>query len=319
MGIRNDDRVLAGGPGDNEDSVVVTFPQGKALVQTVDFFTPTVNDPYRFGRIAAANALSDVYAMGGTPWSTMNIVCFPAKKLSMDILTQVLCGGRDVVEEAGAVSAGGHSVEDDEIKYGLAVSGLVDPNSIASNRGVNPGDFLFLTKPIGSGVLATAVKGEMPGSDEMEDTLFAVCGRLNKGGGAVIEALGLTGATDITGFGLGGHLIELAEASRVVIELNSSAVPLLSGAFDLVSMGMLPAGSICNRTHYASKTSVREGLDPIMHDLMFDAQTSGGLILAVPPDKAAEAVALLEASGDLAAHVGTARVRQDGEPPLFIS
>ena len=318
MKVRNDDRVLAGGPGDNEDSVILSFPAGAALVQTVDFFTPTVNDPYKFGRIAAANALSDVYAMGGRPWSTMNIVCFPMKALPGYVLTEVLRGGKDTVEEAGAVPSGGHSVEDDELKYGLAVSGTVNPDSFASNRGVKPGDELLLTKPIGTGVLATAVKGEMPGSEEMEETLFQVCGRLNKAGGEVIEKLGLAGATDITGFGLGGHLIELAEASRVHIELRMNAVPLIDGALDLAGMGMLPAGSICNRNHYKPKTNLAAGLDPIHSDLMFDAQTSGGLILAVPPEKLDEAVNMLEAAGDLAAHVGTARALAENDLPISI-
>ena len=318
VNVREDDRVLAGGPGDNEDSVVLSFPAGKALVQTVDFFTPIVNDPYKFGRIAAANSLSDIYAMGGEPWSAMNIVCFPMKKLPADVLTEVLRGGKDAVEEAGAVPSGGHSVEDDELKYGLAVSGTVDPDGFASNRGVKPGDELLLTKPIGTGVLATAVKGEMFGSEKMEDVLFDICGRLNRAGGNVIKELGLTGATDITGFGLGGHLIELAEASGVTMELHMSSVPLIPGAIDLARMGMLPAGSICNRNHYLSKTAVTQGLDAINIDLMFDAQTSGGLLLAVPPEKLDEAKGMLEAAGDLAAHVGTARAKEASGTPLNI-
>ena len=313
-----DDRVLAGGPGDNEDAAIVSFPAGKALVQTVDFFTPTVNDPFKFGRIAAANALSDVYAMGGEPWSAMNIVCFPAKKLPMHILTEILRGGLDAVIEAGAVPSGGHSVEDDEIKYGLAVSGVVDPGGFASNRGAEPGDELILTKPIGTGVLATAVKGEMPGFEAIEDLLFNVCGRLNKTGGTIIRELGVTGATDITGFGLGGHLLELAGASGVRIELVMDAVPLLEGALDLAAMGMLPAGSICNRTHYLPHAEAAQGLDPIRLDMMFDAQTSGGLVLAVKPDQVARALDMLERAGDLSAHIGTVHAREDGRPALSI-
>jgi len=310
--------VLAGKPGDNEDAVVLSFPAGKALVQTVDFFTPTVNDPFRFGRIAAVNALSDVYAMGGTPYSAMNIVCFPAKKLPASILTDILRGGLDAVLEAGAVPSGGHSVEDDEIKYGLSVSGLVDPGRFASNRGVRPGDELILTKPIGTGVLSTAVKGEMPGSEAMEDVLFQVCGRLNKGGGEVIAALGLKGATDITGFGLGGHLIEVAEASNVTVELRMRDVPLIDQALDLASMGLMPAGSICNRKHFMTRTTLAPGLDPVHVDMMFDAQTSGGLVLAVPPALVDRAVAMLLATGDLAARIGTALPGEPGAPRLRI-
>lgn len=296
----------------------MSFPAGKALVQTVDFFTPVVNDPYRFGRIAAANSLSDVYAMGGEPWAAMNIVCFPAKKLPMSVLAEILRGGNDAVLEAGAVPSGGHSVEDDEIKYGLAVSGVVDPDRFASNRGVNPGDALVLTKGIGTGVLATAVKGEMPGCEEMEDLLFETCGQLNKAGGAVIRELGLTGATDITGFGLGGHMIELAEASGVRLKLCASDVPLLPGAFDMASMGMMPAGSICNRNHYLPRVDVAEGLDPILRDMMFDAQTSGGLLLAVPEQDVDRALALLGQGGATGVVVGTALPGDSGKPPLII-
>ncbi len=310
--------MLAGGPGDNEDAAIVSFPAGKALVQTVDFFTPVVNDPYRFGRIAAANSLSDVYAMGGEPWAAMNIVCFPAKKLPMDILTEILRGGADAVDEAGAVPGGGHSVEDDEIKYGLAVSGVVDPGRFASNRGVEPGDELILTKAIGTGVLATAVKGEMPGFQEAEELLFETCGRLNKAGGAVIRELGLTGATDITGFGLGGHLLELAGASGVRVELRVADVPLLPGALDLAAMGLLPAGSICNRNHYLPHAEAAAGLDPIRLDMMFDAQTSGGLLLAVKPDQFDRAMAMLREAGDQPAHVGAAREREPDRPLLSI-
>ncbi len=301
-----------GTPGDNEDAVVLSFPPGKALVQTVDFFTPTVNDPYRFGRIAAANALSDVYAMGGEPWSAMNIVCFPVKKLPADVLAEVLRGGADALAEAGAVLAGGHSVEDDEIKYGLAVSGIVDPDRIASNRGARPGDHLYLTKAVGTGVLTTAVKAEWDGHEEMEELLFQTSGRLNRVGGQVIRELGLAGATDITGFGLGGHLLELAEASGVRMEIAVHSVPLLDHALELAGMGLLPAGSICNRNHYLSRFDVASGLDPLLVDMIFDAQTSGGLVLCVPPEKSEQARDMLEQGGDLAARIGTVLPARSG-------
>lgn len=293
------------------------FPQGKALVQTVDFFTPIVNDPYRFGQVAAANALSDVYAMGGEPWSAMNIVCFPIKHMPTEVLAQVLRGGQDKITESGAVLAGGHSVEDEELKYGLAVSGFVDPNGYASNQGVRPGDELLLTKPVGSGVLATAVKAEWEGCDGMEEILYTWASRLNKTGGRVIQKLGLKGATDVTGFGLGGHAIELAEASGVSIELRLADIPFIAESVELAGMGMLPAGSICNRNHYKAKTRAPETFDPVLFDLVFDAQTSGGLILAVPADKLDEAAAMLEAAGDLAAHIGTARAPEAGAPLII--
>ena len=315
---RSDPRVLAGQPGDNEDSVVVRFPEGMALVQTVDFFTPMLNDPFRFGRIAAANALSDVYAMGGTPLSAMNIVCFPIKKLPGTVLNDILRGGQDAVAEAGAVSAGGHSVEDDEIKYGLAVSGVVVPSRMATNRGARPGDVLVLTKPLGTGVLATAVKAEWEGWRAIEDTLFTWCGRLNKGPGEVITELGLIGATDVTGFGLAGHGLELAEASDVDVEISLSAAPLMDRALELTGMGLLPAGSICNRNHYLPRCRVAEGLDPLTLDLVFDAQTSGGLLLCVPPDKLDRARELLAATGDQAYVIGRVLAHEPDGPHLRI-
>lgn len=295
----------------------MTFPAGKALVQTVDFFTPIVNDPYRFGQIAAANALSDVYAMGGAPWSAMNIVCFPVKDMPGEILAEVLKGGHDKILEAGAVLAGGHSVEDTELKYGLAVSGTVDPERFSSNRGARPGDALVLTKPVGTGVLATAVKAEWEGRETMEETLYTIASRLNRAGGEVIAKLGLTGATDVTGFGLGGHLIELAEASGVSARLDLDAIPFIPEAVELAGMGMLPAGSICNRDYYKVKTSAAQELDPIRYDLVFDAQTSGGLILSVPQQRLTEALSMLEEAGETAAVIG--EILSDKHPePLHI-
>lgn len=287
-------------------------------MQTVDFFTPIVNDPYRFGQIAAANALSDVYAMGGQPWAAMNIVCFPAKDMPGEILAEVLRGGMDKINESGAVLAGGHSVEDAELKYGLAVSGTVDPDRFASNRGALPGDSLILTKPIGTGVLATAVKAEWDGADEMEETLFKYAAHLNKAGGAIISELGLQGATDVTGFGLGGHLIELAEASGVTAEVMLADIPFIPEAVELAGMGMLPAGSICNRNYYKGKTRSDDNADPILFDLVFDAQTSGGLILSVPEKLVSSAISSLNAAGEGAAVIGRVLDAQP-DTPLIIS
>lgn len=291
-------------PEVSEDAAIVTFPPGMALVQTVDFFTPIVNDPYRFGQIAAANSLSDVYAMGGTPWAAMNIVCFPAKKQPLEILRAILQGGRDKVLEAGAVLAGGHSVEDDEIKYGLAVSGMVDPARTATNKGFRPGDQLLLTKPLGTGVLATGIKARLDGAAAWEDVVYRWSGRLNAAGGDVIRALGLTGATDVTGFGLGGHLLETMGASGTRAELWLADIPFIPEAVELAAMGMLPAGSHANKAYCASRVDVAPGLDPILVDLVFDAQTSGGMLLAVPLAHFAWARDMLLEAGDLAGHVG---------------
>jgi len=288
----------------NEDAAVVRLPNGQGLVQTVDFFTPIVNDPYKFGCIAAANALSDIYAMGGTPLAAMNIVCYPMKTLGKDILSAILRGGLETILAAGAVPAGGHSVEDSEIKYGLAVSGLVEPDAFATNTGLRPGDTLVLTKPIGTGVLATALKGGFGDPDALEDLIYRHAGRLNAAGGRVIRELGLHAATDVTGFGLGGHILEMAAASNVAVELRLSAIPFLPEAVDLAGMGLLPAGSFANRNFCHKDVSRAEGLDPVLCDLVFDAQTSGGLVLAVPEDKLEHARTLLTEAGDLAAVIG---------------
>lgn len=297
---------------------MLRFPGGKALVQTVDFFTPVVNDPYRFGQIAAANALSDVYAMGGEPYCAMNIVCFPIKTMPKEYLREILRGGLDKVREAGAVMAGGHSLEDDEIKYGLSVSGTVDPESFASNKGMREGDMLFLTKPIGTGVLATALKGDLGDPEEIEALIHKWAARLNSGGATAIRELGLSGATDVTGFGLGGHVLEMANASQVAVELSLSSVPFMDKAVEYAAMGMLPAGSFANRNFCAGTVSTGEGLDRVRVDLLFDAQTSGGLVLSVPEHKAGDAEAILLSQGDLAARIGRVLRREPERPVLTI-
>ncbi len=288
----------------NEDAAVVRLPNGKALVQTVDFFTPIVNNPFEFGRIAAANALSDIYAMGGEPWCAMNIVCFPLKDLSADILAEILRGGAQALAEAGAVMAGGHSVEDAEIKYGMAVSGLVDPDNFASNAGLRPGDLLVLTKPLGTGILATAVKAAWEGHEEMEAAIVRTAARLNMVPGELIRDLRLAAATDVTGFGLGGHVLEMACASNVDVEINCAALPLLPRARELAGLGLVPVGSHANRAFRAADTCIASGVDPLLVDIVFDAQTSGGMILALPEEKLRQAVQRLTEAGDAAAAIG---------------
>ena len=298
-----DDRLLTG-LGDNEDAAVVRFPQGKALVQTLDFLTPIVNNPYWFGQIAAANSLSDVYAMGGEPYTAMNIVCFPIQTMDKKILRQILEGGMDKIRESGAVMAGGHSVKDTEIKYGLSVTGIVDPASFASNRGLRPGDHLLLTKPIGIGVLSTALKANFGDSAKIEELIYKWASRLNKAGGKVIQVLGLKGATDVTGFGLGGHVLELAKASGVSVELWLDSIPFIPEAVELAGMGMFPGGSTANKKFCHSLVEVSAGADSIKVDLVFDAQTSGGLVLSVPEGQVDKARNMLLEAGDLAAHIG---------------
>lgn len=311
--IPADDRILTG-MGNCEDAAVLRFPPGKALVQTVDFFTPIVNDPCRFGQIAAANSLSDVFAMGGEAYSVMNIVCFPSASMDMSVLKEILRGGLKKIREAGAMLVGGHSVQDKELKYGLSVSGIVDPDRYATNAGLKPGDVLILTKPIGSGVLATAIKAEWDGADADEEELYRWASRLNRHPGEAIGRFGLGAATDVTGFGLGGHLLEMAMASDCSVRLDVASVPLMGRALDLALVGLLPAGSYANK-HYCDKTVLTDPkLDTILIDLMFDAQTSGGLVMAVPEGKVSDVRAWLGDHGEMAEVIGTAEpARDDGK------
>ncbi len=309
-------RVLAG-RARNEDAVVLSVPPGRALVQTVDILAPIVNDAFAFGRIAAANALSDVYALGGEPWCAMNVACFPQALAEDDpeqILAGILRGGQEAITEAGAVLAGGHTVQDDELKYGLAVTGIIDPAHIAVNDGLVPGQSLVLTKPLGTGILATAVKAGWDGAAESEAELVRWCGRLNKVGGAVIRELKLPAATDVTGFGLGGHALEMALASKVCVRLHTAALPLLPRVLDYARNGLIPAGSHLNRKHWSCFTSVGRGVPEALESVVFDAQTSGGLLLALPPALAAQACHALEKGGDLACVVGEVLPRRaDGK------
>lgn len=313
LDFQGDERILTG-LGNAEDAAIVRFPAGKALVQTLDFFTPVVNDPFRFGQIAAANSLSDVYAMGGTPYVAMNIVCFPIATMDVSVLREILRGGQHKVREAGALLVGGHSVQDKEIKYGLSVSGIVDPDNYATNAGLRPGDTLVLTKPIGSGVLATAIKAQWEGSDGFEDEIFGWASRLNRVPGEAVARFGLRAATDITGFGLGGHALEMATASDCSIRIDVSSVPLMAQARTLAGMGLLPLGSHANR-HFCHKTvEASPRLDPVLLDLMYDAQTSGGMLLGVPGDRAAEVLAWMCSQGELAVEIGIAEPpRADGK------
>lgn len=268
------------------DAAVYRIRDDLALVQTLDFFTPVVDDPYHFGQIAAANALSDVYAMGANPLTAMNIVCFPSGTLSVDVLGAILKGGADKVLEAGALIVGGHSVEDKEPKYGLAVTGTVHPARLVTNNGAQPGDLLVLTKPIGSGLLVTAVKAEMFSPGDLAAAI-RVMGTLNRGAAEAMVAVGVHAATDITGFGLLGHARELALTSGVSLEISFSAVPLLHGALQAAAMGLVPAGAYANREYVAEGLRIRDekAVGERELDVLCDPQTSGGLLIAVPPER----------------------------------
>jgi selenide,water dikinase len=284
------------GQSNADDAGVMRVRDDLALIQTVDFFTPIVDDPRTFGRIAAANSLSDVYAMGGRPLTAMNIVCFPRRSLALEVLRDVLLGGLDVVQQADTLLVGGHSVEDPEMKYGLAVTGTVHPERVVTNAGARPGDRLVLTKPLGTGVLATAIKGEMA-PPEVEAEAVQWMTTLNRDAAEAMQEVGVNACTDITGYGLLGHTLELATASAVTVELRAPEVPLIPGVRDLASVGMIPAGSFANREFCERAVTVEDGVDPLLVDLLADAQTSGGLLISVAADRAEALHEALETRG----------------------
>jgi selenide, water dikinase len=272
------DKLLVGIDG-VDDAGVYQLTDDLALVQTVDFFPPIVDDPFTFGQVAAANALSDVYAMGGRPVTALNILGFPAK-MPVEVIGEILRGGAEKVAEAGAVIAGGHSVKDNELKYGLAVTGLIHPQKIMANKGARPGDWLILTKPIGTGILSTAVKRDLAQPDEIA-ALTRSMTALNKIAGEAMVQFGAHAATDITGFGLAGHAYEMAHASQVTFEIVFERLRLLPGAAGYAQQGVLTGGGGANRQYLADKVNFAESLRSHVQELVFDPQTSGGLLIAI--------------------------------------
>lgn len=286
----HDDNLLVG-IETSDDAAIYKITDEIAMIQTVDFFTPIVDDPYMFGQIAAANSLSDVYAMGGEPKVALNIVGFP-NCLDPEILGEILRGGADKVKESGAVLVGGHSVQDDEPKYGLCVSGFVHPDKIWKNYGCKAGEVLILTKQIGNGVINTAIKAEMA-SDEAIKEVEIVMAALNKKAKDVVENHPVSACTDITGFGLLGHAIEMAEASEVTFELQVEDIAYFSEAKEFANMGLVPAGTYKNREHTGHLVDYGT-VETCYVDLLYDPQTSGGLLLSVPEEKVAEIMAEFE-------------------------
>ena len=297
------------------DAGVYRIAEDCALVQSVDFFTPIVDDPRTYGRIAAANALSDIYAMGGKPLTVMNLVGFPAC-LDHDILVEILKGGAEKVHEAGAVVVGGHTVEDDEPKYGLAVTGLINPKHLVTTAGAQPGDLLILTKPLGVGILATALKGEVINEEQMVEAIRGMA-TLNRVASEIMLGVGVNACTDSTGFGLLGHALELAEASQIGIEIDASALHVYPQVMDLAAIGLVPVGSYRNREHYLPKVINRERVAPEIVDILADPQTSGGLLISVPASKMSQLTTQLEAAGCNAFNIG--RVVADHPGQMTIS
>ena len=290
------------GPEQFSDAGVYRVSDELAIVQTVDFFPPLVDDARAFGQIAAANALSDVYAMGGQPRTALNIVGFPDQDAPLELLHAILAGGADKVAEAGAVVVGGHSVRDAEIKYGLAITGFVDPRKMMSNRAARPGDALVLTKALGTSFVVTANRaGTCP--PETLNAAVASMTQLNKAASEIAMELGARGATDVTGFGLAGHAIEMADASGVTITLELSKLALLPGAEELARAGTRSRANLSNRDYTAARTQVDPGVDSIRLEFCFDPQTSGGLLVALPARRVAEFVERCERAGASATRV----------------
>ncbi len=287
----------------SDDAGVYQLRDDLALVQTVDFFTPIVDDPYDFGRIAAANAISDVYAMGGTPLTALNIAAFPVERLGTEILARILEGGLAVAKAAGVAILGGHTIEDDEPKYGLAVTGTIDPRRVVTNAGAQPGDVLLLTKPLGTGILASALKkGALDEAALTEAVSWMTM--LNGPAARAMLAAGVHAATDVTGYGLLGHAGEMMRAGGVRLRLSASAVPVLPHVRDMLAAGIAPGGTRENARQHAAFTEFAPGIDDAMRAILSDAQTSGGLLIAVPRNNAAALKAALVSTGSLGAEIG---------------
>jgi len=302
---KNHDPKLLVGFDTSDDACVYKLNNDMVLIQTLDFFTPMVDDPYQFGQIAAANALSDVYAMGASPLVALNVLCIPTCMPPEDVAA-ILAGGADKVLEAGGVIAGGHSVIDPEPKYGLSVSATIHPDEIWSNAGAKPGDILVLTKPLGNGILATAAKKDAITQEEFNQAVISMA-TLNKYARDAAKKTSVNGCTDITGFGFIGHASEMAQASDCALVFDSKKMPILDGAYDLAQKGVIPGGAKRNEEYLSSKVSFTANVPlPIRH-ILFDPQTSGGLLLSVPEADIDLLLGNLAAAGVDASVVGEAR------------
>lgn len=286
----------------SDDAGVFLLRDDLAIINTVDFFTPVVDDPYTYGLISATNSLSDVYAMGGEPQTAMNIVCFPQTGIDKAVLAEILQGGAAKVRSAGAALVGGHSVADDEIKYGLAVTGTIDPRRVTRNVGAQRGDVLVLTKPLGTGILTTALKRQHLQDSEYTAAVESMV-MLNRTAAQVMQRYTVHACTDVTGFSLMGHSCEIAQGSGVTLQLRASNLPLLPGALRLALEGYITGGCQRNRDYLADKVRVMPDVAPELDEVAFDPQTSGGLVIAVPENQAAALVRELSDEGALAAAV----------------
>lgn len=290
-----DPRVIVGlNPAD--DSAVYRLENGTLLVQTLDFFTPILDDPYWFGAVSAANALSDIYAMGARPLFALNVVCFPSRKLPIDVLSEILRGGAEKAVEAGIPIVGGHSVDDGEPKYGLVVTGVVEEGRLITSAGSKPGDVLILTKPLGTGILSTALKaGELP-NNYLEEMTRKMA-ELNRSASEAMVTVGANACTDVTGFGLLGHLCEMLRASKMSARISADSVPLLPGVREMLRKGMVPGGTHRNLKYYGQWVDWSEFVDEETRLILCDAQTSGGLLISIARGRKDSLIAELEARG----------------------
>ncbi|BBO18746.1 selenide, water dikinase SelD [Candidatus Brocadia pituitae] len=295
------ERVLVG-PKTFADAGIYKVNDEMALVETLDFFTPVVNSPYDYGQIAAANALSDVYAMGGKPLTAMNILCFPLKSLDKDILVEILKGGADKVNEAGATVVGGHTLQDNEIKYGLSVTGIIHPDKIVTNAGARPGDVLVLTKPLGTGLIISAIKNNKVFEGDEQIVTRSMC-QLNKIASETMLEVGVSSCTDITGFGLMGHAYEMAEASKVTLSFFAGRIPIFEGCERYVRMGLIPGVSKLSKKYLKDAIAIDSKVREELVDVLFDAQTSGGLLISIPEGKAEMLCTTLRERGVMSASI----------------
>jgi len=309
---------LLRGLADNEDAGVYRLDEKTALVQSVDVLTPMTDDPRAFGRVAAANALSDLYAMGARPITALSIVCFPVASLGVDALRSALQGAADTLREADAVLLGGHSIKDEEPKLGLAVTGLVNPEIMMTNDALSEGDSIILTKPIGTGAVATGLRrGKGLLGPLHESAMLESMGRLNRKACELALEAGLRACTDITGFGLVGHLLEMARASAVSLTVDTAAIALLPGALEAAKAGLLPGGEKTNREFYSKALVMDRPIAEPLDRLVFDPQTSGGLALGIATDRAQALLDALEAAGLEAALIGEVR-EASAEPKVHL-
>ena len=302
------------GTSTSDDAAVYKLSEDIALVQTMDFFPPIVDDPYSFGAVAAANALSDIYAMGARPLIALNIVCFPAD-LPMELLAGILKGGAEKVAEAGAIIAGGHTIDDEEPKYGLAVTGIVKPGEQLANSTAKAGDHLILTKPIGTGIMVNAIKSRLVGKDA-EDGLVHLMSTLNKTASEVMVKIGVNACTDVSGFGLLGHLREMSEGSGLGAVVHLSQVPIIEGVWDMAAKDIFPKGTRRNLKSLEEVVVWDTSLSQEARLVLSDAQTSGGLLMAVPPDRSRALLDTLHKAGVNASIIG--EMAKDGDPNIQV-